>query len=152
MDQTGATLVKAVEPYGLGPLLFVGFFIVAIFVACAFVLPTWKTHLERADNRLDKETEARIALESEREKRKAQESEQTAKMAVERARIDSESNVLMEGMKASIDSLNASVNSVVSRFDEAGSRSARMGNMVEDTNRKVSDIYREFIDTSRHGR
>ena len=63
MDATGAALVKAVEPYGLMPLFFLGAGIAAVAVLCAFVFPAWKDKMRSDADTERMKAEAQIKLE-----------------------------------------------------------------------------------------
>ena len=126
MDATGAALVQAVEPYGLMPLFFLGAGIAAVAVLCAFVFPAWKDKMRSDADTERMKAEAQIKLE-------------------ERAAIDSKTAVLLEGLKASIDALKSAQEVVTAQIDASRTSSQRMGGMVEDTNRKVSEIHHELI-------
>ena len=145
MDATGAALVHAVEPYGLMPLFFLGAGIAVVAVLCAFVFPAWKDKM-RADADTERmKAEAQIKLEEQRETRKAEESKLRDEREQERAAIDSKTAVLLEGLKASIDALKSAQEVVTAQIDASRTSSQRMGGMVEDTNRKVSEIHHELI-------
>ena len=145
MDQTGAALVKAVEPYGLAPLMVLGAGIVIVAVLCAFILPTWRKNLEAQQGIERMKAEAQIEIEREREGRKAKEAEAQAKREVERARLDSQNAVLLEGLKTSIDALVANQERVDAEIKASRTGSQKMGGTVEDTNRKVTEIHHALI-------
>ena len=145
MDQTGAAFVKAIEPYGLWPLLLVGAGIAFIGVLCVFVLPTWRKNLEAQQDLESMKAKAQIEIEREREGRKAKEAEAQAKREVERARLDSQNAVLLEGLKTSIDALVANQERVDAEIKASRTGSQKMGGTVEDTNRKVTEIHHALI-------
>lgn len=145
MDATGAALVQAVEPYGLMPLFFLGAGIAAVAVLCAFVFPAWKDKMRSDADTERMKAEAQIKLEEQRETRKAEESKLRDEREQERAAIDSKTAVLLEGLKASIDALKSAQEVVTAQIDASRTSSQRMGGMVEDTNRKVSEIHHELI-------
>lgn len=145
MDATGAALVHEVAGYGLFPLLVIGLGAAIVVVLCAFVLPVWKRKTE-----MDTETErirmeATIKLEQEREARKVQEAKAREEHERERAEIDGKTAVILEGLKTSIDALKSAQEVVTAQIDASRTSSQRMGGMVEDTNRKVSEIHHELI-------
>ena len=145
MDATGAALVHEVAGYGLFPLLVIGLGIAIVVVLCAFVLPVWKRKTE-----MDAETErirmeATIKLEQEREARKVQEAKAREEHERERAEIDGKTAVILEGLKTSIDALKSAQEVVTAQIDASRTSSQRMGGLVEDTNRKVSEIHHELI-------
>ena len=145
MDATGAALVHEVAGYGLMPLFFLGAGIAAVVVLCAFVFPAWKDKM-RADAETERmKAEAQIKLEEQRESRKAEESKLRDEREQERAAIDSKTAVLLEGLKTSIDALKSAQEVVTAQIDASRTSSQRMGGMVEDTNRKVSEIHHELI-------
>ena len=145
MDATGAALVQAVEPYGIMPLFFLGAGIAVVVVLCAFVFPAWKDKM-RADADTERmKAEAQIKLEEQRESRKAEESKLRDEREQERAAIDSKTAVILEGLKTSIDALKSAQEVVTAQIDASRTSSQRMGGMVEDTNRKVSEIHHELI-------
>lgn len=145
MDATGAALVQAVEPYGIMPLFFLGAGIAVVAVLCAFVFPAWKDKM-RADADTERmKAEAQIKLEEQRETRKAEESKLRDEREQERAAIDSKTAVILEGLKTSIDALKSAQEVVTAQIDASRTSSQRMGGMVEDTNRKVSEIHHELI-------
>lgn len=145
MDATGAALVQAVEPYGIMPLFFLGAGIAVVAVLCAFVFPAWKDKM-RADADTERmKAEAQIKLEEQRESRKAEESKLRDEREQERAAIDSKTAVILEGLKTSIDALKSAQEVVTAQIDASRTSSQRMGGMVEDTNRKVSEIHHELI-------
>lgn len=145
MDQTGAALIEAVEPYGLLPLLFIGAGIAVVAVLCAFVLPAWRKNLE-AQRDLDRiRVEAQIALERERETRKARESTEQAEDNRRRAEIDGRTAVLLEGMKTTMDALVSNQEVSIAEMRASRQGSQKMGTTVEDTNRKVSDLHRALL-------
>ena len=145
MDQTGAAFVEAIEPYGLWPLLLVGAGIALIGVLCVFVLPTWRKNLEAQQELEGMKAKAQIEIEREREGRKAKEAEAQAKREVERARLDSQNAVLLEGLKTSIDALVANQERVDAEIKASRTGSQKMGGTVEDTNRKVTEIHHALI-------
>lgn len=137
--------MQAVEPYGIMPLLFLGVGIAVVVILCAFVLPVWKRKTE-----MDAETErirmeATIKLEQEREARKVQEAKAREEHERERAEIDGKTAVILEGLKTSIDALKSAQEVVTAQIDASRTSSQRMGGLVEDTNRKVSEIHHELI-------
>lgn len=137
--------MQAVEPYGLMPLFFLGAGIAVVVVLCAFVFPAWKDKM-KADAETERmKAEAQIKLEEQRETRKAEESKLRDEREQERAAIDSKTAVLLEGLKTSIDALKSAQEVVTAQIDASRSSSRRMGQMVEDTNRKVSEIHHELI-------
>lgn len=148
MDATGAALVHAVEPYGLIPLFVLGAGVAIVVVLCAFVFPAWRKNLESQQEIERMKAEASIELEREREHRKARESDETNKREIERAKIDSQNVVLMEGMKTSIGAVLANLEHNNALLEGSRTGSSKMGETVNDTNRvvkethaKVSDIY-----------
>lgn len=145
MDQTGAALVEAIEPYGFTAILVVLFLFVFILVVWKGVLPMVDKTLteKRAIERLT--AEANIELEKERERRKAEESERQSEENKQRAENDGKILVVMEGTKASIDAMNTTMTAFLARINESGNRSLKMGDTVEDTNRKVTEIHHELI-------
>ena len=145
MDATGAAFVQAVEPYGLFPLLAVGAGIALVAVLCAFVFPAWRKNLEAQREIERMKTEAQIEIERERESRKAQEAESQAKRDVERARLDSQNAVLLEGLKTSIDALVANQERMDAEIKASRTGSQKMGGTVEDTNRKVTELHHALI-------
>lgn len=145
MDATGAAFVQAVEPYGLFPLLAVGAGIALVAVLCAFVFPAWRKNLEAQLEIERMKTEAQIEIERERESRKAQEAESQAKRDVERARLDSQNAVLLEGLKTSIDALVAEQERMDAEIKASRTGSQKMGGTVEDTNRKVTELHHALI-------
>lgn len=137
--------MQAVEPYGIMPLFFLGVGIAVVVILCAFVLPVWKRKTE-----MDAETErirmeATIKLDQEREARKVQEAKAREEHERERAEIDGKTAVILEGLKTSIDALKSAQEVVTAQIDASRTSSQRMGGMVEDTNRKVSEIHHELI-------
>lgn len=137
--------MQAVEPYGIMPLFFLGVGIAVVVILCAFVLPVWKRKTE-----MDAETErirmeATIKLDQEREARKVQEAKAREEHERERAEIDGKTAVILEGLKTSIDALKSAQEVVNAQIDASRTSSQRMGCMVEDTNRKVSEIHHELI-------
>ena len=137
--------MQAVEPYGLMPLFFLGAGVAAVAVLCAFVFPAWKDKM-RSDAETERmKAEAQIKLEEQRETRKAEESKLRDERDQERAAIDSKTAVLLEGLKTSIDALKSAQEVVTAQIDASRTSSQRMGGMVEDTNRKVSEIHHELI-------
>lgn len=137
--------MQAVEPYGIMPLFFLGVGIAVVVILCAFVLPVWKRKTE-----MDAETErirmeATIKLEQEREARKVQEAKAREEHERERAEIDGKTAVILDGLKTSIDALKSAQEVVTAQIDASRTSSQRMGVMVEDTNRKVSEIHHELI-------
>lgn len=137
--------MQAVEPYGIMPLFFLGLGIAVVVILCAFVLPVWKRKTE-----MDAETErirmeATIKLDQEREARKVQEAKAREEHERERAEIDGKTAVILEGLKTSIDALKSAQEVVTAQIDASRTSSQRMGGMVEDTNRKVSEIHHELI-------
>lgn len=137
--------MQAVEPYGLFPLLVIGIGAAIVVILCTFVLPVWKRKTE-----MDAETErirmeATIKLEQEREARKVQEAKAREEHERERAEIDGKTAVILEGLKTSIDALKSAQEVVTAQIDAYRTSSQRMGGMVEDTNRKVSEIHHELI-------
>ena len=145
MDQTGAALVAAVEPYGLAPLMLLGAGIVVVAVLCAFVLPTWRKNLEAQQDIERMKAEAQIEIERERETRKAKEAEDAAENQRQRAEIDGKTAVLLEGLKTSIDALVANQERVDAEIKASRTGSQKMGGTVEDTNRKVTEIHHALI-------
>ena len=145
MDATGAALVQAVEPYGLVPLMIIGAGLLIVGVLCVFVLPTWRKNLEAQQGIERMKAEAQIEIEKEREARKAKEAESQAKRDVERARLDSQNAVLLEGLKTSIDTLVANQERVDAEIKASRSGSQKMGGTVEDTNRKVTELHHALI-------
>lgn len=145
MDQTGAALVEAVEPYGLMPLLFIGAGIALVVVMCAFIFPVWRKNNEAKIDIMRAESQARTELEREREARKAQEAEEQAENNRQRAEIDGRTAVLLEGLKTSIDALVSTQEHVNAQIESSRTSSQKMGSMVEDTNRKVSDLHRSLL-------
>lgn len=145
MDATGAAFVQAVEPYGLFPLLAVGAGIALVAVLCAFVFPAWRKNLEAQREIERMKTEAQIEIERERESRKAQEAEAQTKRDVERARLDSQNAVLLEGLKTSIDALVANQERMDAEIKASRTGSQKMGGTVEDTNRKVTELHHALI-------
>lgn len=145
MDQTGAAFVEAVEPYGPFALMLVGIGIAIVAVLCFFVLPTWRKNLESQQELERMKAEAQIALEQKREERKAAESERQAEDNRERAKIDSQNAVLLEGLKTSIDAMNTTLTATLARVNESGNRSSKMGETVEDTNRLVTEIHHFIV-------
>ena len=145
MDQTGAALVAAVEPYGLAPLMLLGAGIVVVAVLCAFVLPTWRKNLEAQQDIERMKAEAQIEIERERESRKAKEAEDAAENQRQRAEIDGKTAVLLEGLKTSIDALVANQERVDAEIKASRTGSQKMGGTVEDTNRKVTEIHHALI-------
>ena len=145
MDATGAALVHAVEPYGLMPLFFLGAGIAVVAVLCAFVFPAWKDKMRSDADTERMKAEAQIKLEEQRETRKAEELKLRDEREQERAAIDSKTAVLLEGLKTSIDALKSAQEVVTAQIDASRTSSQRMGGMVEDTNRKVSEIHHELI-------
>ena len=145
MDATGAAFVQAVEPYGLFPLLAVGAGIALVAVLCAFVFPAWRKNLEAQREIERMKTEAQIEIERERESRKAQEAESQAKRDVERARLDSQNAVLLEGLKTSIDALVSNQERMDAEIKASRTGSQKMGGTVEDTNRKVTELHHALI-------
>lgn len=137
--------MQAVEPYGIMPLFFLGVGIAVVVILCTFVLPVWKRKTE-----MDAETErirmeATIKLDQEREARKVQEAKAREEHERERAEIDGKTAVILEGLKTSIDALKSAQEVVNAQIDASRTSSQRMGCMVEDTNRKVSEIHHELI-------
>ena len=98
---------------------------------------------KRATERLT--AEANIELEKERERRKAEESERQSEENKQRAENDGKILVVMEGTKTSIDAMNTTMTAFLARINESGNRSIKMGDTVEDTNRKVTEIHHELI-------
>ena len=145
MDATGAALVQAVEPYGLMPLFFLGAGVAAVAVLCAFVFPAWKDKMRSDADTERMKAEAQIKLEEQRETRKAEESKLRDEREQERAAIDSKTAILLEGLKTSIDALKSAQEVVTAQIEASRTSSQRMGGMVEDTNRKVSEIHHELI-------
>ena len=145
MDQTGAALVAAVEPYGLAPLMLLGAGIVVVAVLCAFVLPTWRKNLEAQQDIERMKAEAQIEIERERESRKAKEAEDAAENQRQRAEIDGKTAVLLEGLKTSIDALVANQERVDAEIKASRTGSQKMGGTVEDTNRKVTELHHALI-------
>ena len=145
MDQTGAALVAAVEPYGLVPLMLLGAGIVVVAVLCAFVLPTWRKNLEAQQDIERMKAEAQIEIERERESRKAKEAEDAAENQRQRAEIDGKTAVLLEGLKTSIDALVANQERVDAEIKASRTGSQKMGGTVEDPNRKVTEIHHALI-------
>lgn len=137
--------MKAVEPYGLLPLVFIGAGIAVAFVLCAFVFPVWKKSVESTLEIKRAESEARIELDREREIRKAREVEDAAERDQQRARLDSQNAVLLEGLKTSIDALVKNQERVDAEIKASRQGSQKMGSTVEDTNRKVSDLHRALL-------
>lgn len=137
--------MQAVEPYGIMPLFFLGAGIAVVAVLCAFVFPAWKDKM-RADADTERmKAEAQIKLEEQRESRKAEESKLRDEREQERAAIDSKTAVILEGLKTSIDALKSAQEVVTAQIEASRTNSQRMGGMVEDTNRKVSEIHHELI-------
>lgn len=145
MDQTGAALVAAVEPYGLMPLLFVGAGIAVVVVLCAFVFPAWKKNNEAKMEIMRAESTHRMEMERVREERKAQESADAAENERKRAEIDGRTALLLEGLKTSIDVLVSNQEHVNAEIKASRTGSQRMGGTVEDTNRKVTEIHHALI-------
>lgn len=145
MDATGAALVHEVAGYGLFPLLVIGLGAAIVAVLCAFVLPVWrrKTEMDSETERI--RMEATIKLEQEREARKVQEAKAREEHERERAEIDGKTAVILEGLKTSIDALKSAQEVVTAQIDASRTSSQRMGGLVEDTNRKVSEIHHELI-------
>lgn len=145
MDATGRAYIEAISTYGLFPLLVIGLGAAIVVVLCAFVLPVWKDKM-RSDAETERmKAEAQIKLEEQRESRKAEESKLRDEREQERAAIDSKTAVLLEGLKTSIDALKSAQEVVTAQIDASRTSSQRMGGMVEDTNRKVSEIHHELI-------
>lgn len=137
--------MQAVEPYGIMPIFFLGAGIAVVAVLCAFVFPAWKDKM-RADADTERmKAEAQIKLEEQRESRKAEESKLRDEREQERAAIDSKTAVILEGLKTSIDALKSAQEVVTAQIDASRTSSQRMGGLVEDTNRKVSEIHHELI-------
>lgn len=134
-----------VAGYGLMPLFFVGAGIAVVAVLCVFVLPTWRDKMKSDAETARLKAEADIKLEERREERKAEESRLRDEREQERAAIDSKTAVLLEGLKTSIDALKSAQEVVTAQIDASRTSSQRMGGMVEDTNRKVSEIHHELI-------
>ena len=137
--------MQAVEPYGIMPLFFLGAGIAVVAVLCAFVFPAWKEKMRSDADTERMKAEAQIKLEEQREARKAEESKLRDEREQERAAIDSKTAVLLEGLKTSIDALKSAQEVVTAQIDASRTSSQRMGGMVEDTNRKVSEIHHELI-------
>lgn len=83
--------------------------------------------------------EAQIKIEGERESRKAKEAEDAAENQRKRAEIDGKTALLLEGLKASIDTLVADQERVSTQFEASRNNSQRMGATVEDTNKTAKD-------------
>lgn len=145
MDETGAALVRAVEPYGLFPLLFMGAGIALVVVLCAWVLPVWRKNNEAKIDIMRAESQARTELEREREARKAKEAEDQAETNRQRAEIDGRTAVLLEGLKTSIDALVANQERVDAEIRASRTGSQKMGETVDDTNRKVTELHHALI-------
>ena len=145
MDATGAALVQAVEPYGIMPLFFLGAGIAVVIVLCSFILPAWKEKMRSDSDTERMKAEAQIKLEEQRESRKAEESKLRDEREQERAAIDSKTAVILDGLKTSIDALKSAQEVATAQIEASRTRSQRMGGMVEDTNRKVSEIHHELI-------
>ncbi|WP_270847550.1 hypothetical protein [Candidatus Collinsella stercoripullorum] len=145
MDETGAALVEAVEPYGLLPLLFMGAGIAVVVVLCVFILPTWRKNLEAQQEIERIKAEAQIELERKREERKAADAERQAQMDKERAEIDGRNAVTTEGLKTSIDAMRATLDRNNALLEGSRSGSAKMGETVEDTNRLVTEIHHVIV-------
>lgn len=145
MDQTGAAIVEAVSPYGLVPLLVVGAGVAVVAILCVFVLPTWRKNLEAQQDIERMKAEAQIALEREREDRKAKEADAQARREIERAQLDTQNAVLLEGLKTSIDALVSNQERTNALLEGSRGGSQKMGSTVEDTNRKVTEIHHALI-------
>lgn len=137
--------MQAVEPYGIMPLFFLGAGIAVVAVLCAFVFPAWKEKMRSDADTERMRVEAQIKLEEQRESRKAEESKLRDEREQERAAIDSKTAVILEGLKTSIDALKSAQEVVTAQIEASRTSSQRMGGMVEDTNRKVSEIHHELI-------
>lgn len=141
MDMTGKAFVEAIEPYGLTPLLLIGIVAVCVAILCLFVLPVWKEKM-RADADTERmRAEAEVRIEESREKRKADELQLRDEREQERAEIDTRTTVILEGLKASIDALKTSQDVMTAQIEASKVSSRKMGETVEDTNRKVDEIH-----------
>ena len=138
--------MQAVEPYGLMPLFFLGAGIAAVVVLCAFVFPAWKDKMRSDADTARMKAEADIKLEERREERKAEEYRLRDEREQERAAIDSKTAVLLEGLKTSIDALKSAQEVVTAQIDASRTSSRHMGEMVEDTNRKVTELHAKTQD------
>ena len=137
--------MQAVEPYGIMPLFFLGAGIAVVAVLCAFVFPAWKDKM-RADADTERmKAEAQIKLEEQRESRKAEESKLRDEREQERAAIDSKTAVILEGLKTSIDALKSAQEVVTAQIDASRTSSQRMGGLVEDKIRLVSESQHALI-------
>lgn len=145
MDQTGAALVHEAAEFGLVPFVAFGIGIAIVAVLCVFVLPAWRKNLESQQEIERMKAEAQIALEREREDRKAREAEAQAKREMERARIDSQNAVLLEGLKATIDALVSNQERTNALLEGSRGGSAKMGETVDDTNRKVTELHHALV-------
>lgn len=141
MDQTGAAFVRAVEPYGLPALLLVGGVFAILVVSCYFLLPAWRKNMDSAREIEEMKARETIKLEREREHRKAEESRMRNENDQERAKIDSRTATILEGIQKTMDALVITQERLEARLDSSSARSSHMGDTVEDTNRKVTEIH-----------
>lgn len=145
MDQTGAAFVHAVEPYGLPVLLLVGGVFVILAVSCYFLLPTWRKNMDSVREIEEMKARESIKIEREREQRKAEESRQRNENERERAKIDSRTATILEGMQKTMETLVVTQERLEARLDSSSARSSRMGETVEDTNRKITEIHHAIV-------
>ena len=82
-----------------------------------------------------------VKLEREREHRKAEEARMRNENDQERAKIDSRTATILEGIQKTMDALVITQERLEARLDSSSARSSHMGDTVEDTNRKVTEIH-----------
>lgn len=145
MDEVGAAIVHEAADFGLVPFVAFGVGVAVVAVLCAFVLPVWRKTVEEQREVERMRVEAQIDLDRKREEREAAEAERKAAEARERAEIDGRTAVLLEGLKTSIDALVANQERVDAEIKASRTGSQRMGETVDDTNRKVSDLHRALL-------
>lgn len=135
-EETAVRFVDAMAPSGPGWLL--ALLVALILAVLAFkVLPIYRDSLTRRDDANDRKVDAGIELEKRREERKAEESASRERRDRERSEMEgrwiqqmersvnvqSETNAVVSGIKASMDALEQAIG-------ESRSRSAEMYDKV----------------------
>lgn len=145
MDQTGAALVHEAAEFGLVPFVAFGIGIAIVAVLCVFVLPAWRKNLEAQQEIERMKAEAQISLEREREDRKAKESEQQAEQHRKDAENDARMAVLMEGVQRTLEVISTNLEHNNTLLEGSRGGSAKMGETVDDTNRKVTELHHALV-------
>lgn len=148
----GTELVRAITPHGPGWIIALVVVVAILGIAYKRVLPAWESSRAKRDDAESRRIDAEIAIEAKREERKASESKAREERDIERGRmegrwveamersndINARSAEMQASTVAAVEGIRASMDALSASIEESRVNSRELG-------RKVDEIHSSLI-------